>query len=54
LCDHQPPALPDSVVDRVATMYAAGADAYAAGDPAGDGWFDAPPLPEAVAAVREL
>jgi len=54
LCDREPPALPASVVDRVADLYAAGADAYAAGDPAGDGWFDAPPLSEAVAAVREL
>jgi phosphoribosylaminoimidazole-succinocarboxamide synthase len=54
LCDHEPPALPASVVDRVADLYAAGADAYAAGDPAGDGWFDAPPLSEAVSAVREL
>jgi len=54
LCDREPPALPASVVDRVAELYAAGADAYAAGDPAGDGWFDAPPLSEAVSAVRRF
>ncbi|MFB6193949.1 MAG: phosphoribosylaminoimidazolesuccinocarboxamide synthase [Halobaculum sp.] len=49
LCDHTPPALPDHVVDVVSDAYAAAANAYL--DRA---LFDAPPLADAVAAVREL
>jgi phosphoribosylaminoimidazole-succinocarboxamide synthase len=49
LCDPDPPALPGAVVDRVADLYAAGANAYT-----GTAWFDAPPVGEAVDAVRDL
>ncbi|MFB6080145.1 MAG: phosphoribosylaminoimidazolesuccinocarboxamide synthase [Haloferacaceae archaeon] len=49
LCAESPPALPERVVGAVADLYAAGTNAYT--DRA---WFDAPPIEEAVAAVRDL
>jgi phosphoribosylaminoimidazole-succinocarboxamide synthase len=49
LCDHDPPALPDSVVGAASDLYAAGANAYTATDA-----FDAPTLREAVETVRDL
>ena len=49
LCGQTPPALPDHVTDAVADAYTAAADAYL-----GRSLFDAPPLDEAVAALREL
>ncbi|MFB6160509.1 MAG: phosphoribosylaminoimidazolesuccinocarboxamide synthase [Haloferacaceae archaeon] len=49
LCDAEPPALPDHVVDAVSDMYAAGTNAYT-----DDRWFDAPPVDEAVEAIRDL
>ena len=49
LCEIEPISLPESVLTAVAEMYTAGANAYT-----GDEWFDAPPLPEAVAAITEL
>jgi len=48
-CDDSPEQLPESVVDTVADMYAAGANAYT-----GKSWFDAPDIGAAVDAVREL
>lgn len=54
LCEREPPALPGGVVETAADLYAAGANAYAAGDPEADGWFDAPSLAEAVAAAESL
>ncbi|WP_277555041.1 phosphoribosylaminoimidazolesuccinocarboxamide synthase [Halobaculum limi] len=49
LCEVEPPALDPDVVDRVADMYAAGANAYT-----GREWFDAPAVDAAVDAVRDL
>ncbi|WP_459882297.1 phosphoribosylaminoimidazolesuccinocarboxamide synthase [Halorubrum gandharaense] len=49
LCDHEPTTLPPDVLGAVADMYAAGANAYT-----GESWFDAPPVGEAVDAVRDL
>ena len=49
LCAEQPPALDPDVIERVADMYAAGANAYTGTD-----WFDAPPVADAVDAVRDL
>ncbi|MGM0604366.1 MAG: phosphoribosylaminoimidazolesuccinocarboxamide synthase [Halobacteriota archaeon] len=49
LCDVEPMSLPEDVVATVSDMYAAGANAYTA-----TAWFDAPPIEEAVAAVRRL
>ena len=54
LCERQPPALPDAVVETAADLYVAGANAYAAGDPEGSEWFEAPSLAAAVEAVEEL
>lgn len=54
LCEREPPALPGKVVETAANLYTAGANAYAAGDPEGSEWFEAPSLAEAVAAVEEL
>ena len=49
LCDVDPEPLPDGVVETVAEMYTAGANAYT-----GDAWFDAPDIGGAVDAVRDL
>jgi phosphoribosylaminoimidazole-succinocarboxamide synthase len=49
LCDVEPKPLPADVIDAVADMYAAGANAYT-----GVAWFDAPGIDEAVDAVRDL
>jgi len=49
LCAAEPPALDPSVIERVADLYAAGANAYT-----GTGWFDAPSVAESVDAVRDL
>ncbi|MFC7176065.1 phosphoribosylaminoimidazolesuccinocarboxamide synthase [Halosegnis marinus] len=49
LCERDPEPLPEYVVDATRDMYTAGANAYLDRD-----LFDAPELPEAVAAVREL
>jgi phosphoribosylaminoimidazole-succinocarboxamide synthase len=49
LCARDPPPLPDRVVDAVADLYAAGANAYTGGD-----WFEAPPIGEAVATAGNL
>lgn len=49
LCSVSPDPLPSSVVDAVAEMYAAGANAYTA-----EAWFDAPRIDDAVDAVRNL
>ncbi|UIO99531.1 phosphoribosylaminoimidazolesuccinocarboxamide synthase [Halobaculum sp. CBA1158] len=49
LCSIEPPALDPDAVDRIADMYAAGANAYT-----GTEWFDAPPVADAVDAVRDL
>ncbi|PSQ18113.1 phosphoribosylaminoimidazolesuccinocarboxamide synthase [Halobacteriales archaeon QS_8_69_26] len=49
LCDRDPPALPDDVVDLASDLYAAGANAYT-----GRAWFDAPPIDAVVDAVREF
>ena len=49
LCQVDPPALPDEVVDAVADTYAAGANAYT-----GEPWFDAPDVAAAVERVRDL
>ena len=49
LCDRHPDPLPDRVIDATRDMYTAGANAYLDRD-----LFDAPPLHEAVAAVRDL
>jgi phosphoribosylaminoimidazole-succinocarboxamide synthase len=48
-CDRAPDPLPDPVVRAASDLYAAGVEHYTEG-----GWFDAPPLDEAVAAVRSL
>jgi len=49
LCDREPPALPDRVIGAASDLYAAGTNAYT-----GSEAFDAPDLPGAVEAVREL
>jgi phosphoribosylaminoimidazole-succinocarboxamide synthase len=49
LCDAEPPALPEDVVETVANLYAAGTNAYTGSD-----WFDAPGIDAAVDAVRDL
>ena len=49
LCEIEPITLPDSVLTAVADMYTAGANAYT-----GTGWFDAPPLDDAVEAIKSL
>jgi phosphoribosylaminoimidazole-succinocarboxamide synthase len=49
LCDVAPTPLPADVIDAVADMYAAGANAYT-----GEAWFDAPSIDAAVDAVRDL
>jgi len=49
LCEREPPALAADAIDRVADMYAAGTNAYTGAE-----WFDAPPVADAVDAVREL
>jgi phosphoribosylaminoimidazole-succinocarboxamide synthase len=49
LCDTEPPALSEEVINTVAEMYAAGTNAYTDYD-----WFDAPELDEAVDTVRNL
>ncbi|MFC6786445.1 phosphoribosylaminoimidazolesuccinocarboxamide synthase [Halobaculum halobium] len=49
LCSADPPALEPVVVERIADMYAAGTNAYTGTD-----WFDAPPVADAVEAVRDL
>ena len=49
ICETEPTTLPQDVLDAVSAMYAAGANAYI--DAA---WFDAPPVDEAVDAVRDL
>jgi phosphoribosylaminoimidazole-succinocarboxamide synthase len=54
LCEVEPPALPAGVVEAVADMYAAGANAYCGSATGRDDWFDAPELADAVDVVREL
>jgi phosphoribosylaminoimidazole-succinocarboxamide synthase len=49
LCAAEPDRLPAPVVDAVADLYAAGANAYTGAE-----WFDAPPVAAAVDAVRDL
>jgi phosphoribosylaminoimidazole-succinocarboxamide synthase len=49
LCAVEPPSLPEDVVRTVSDMYTAGTNAYTETD-----WFDAPPVDEAVEAVRSL
>ncbi|MFB6142364.1 MAG: phosphoribosylaminoimidazolesuccinocarboxamide synthase [Halorientalis sp.] len=49
LCDRSPEPLPDHVVDAARDLYAAGANAYVDRD-----LFEAPPLADAVTAVRDL
>ena len=49
LCDRAPEPLPESVLDAVSELYAAGANAYT-----GTEWFDAPAMADAVERVREL
>jgi len=49
LCERDPPALPDRVIEAASDLYAAGANAYT-----DSSLFDAPPLPDAVEAVRRL
>ena len=49
LCDRTPEPLPESVLDAVSELYAAGANAYT-----GTEWFDAPAMADAVERVREL
>ncbi|MGM0591385.1 MAG: phosphoribosylaminoimidazolesuccinocarboxamide synthase, partial [Halobacteriota archaeon] len=49
LCAVDPPTLPESVVEAVADMYAAGTNAYT-----GSEWFDAPEMSAAVDAVSHL
>ncbi len=49
LCDHEPPALEDSVIGAAGDLYTAGTNAYTGLDV-----FDAPPLGEAVTRVRNL
>ncbi|MFB6305133.1 MAG: phosphoribosylaminoimidazolesuccinocarboxamide synthase [Haloferacaceae archaeon] len=49
LCDRRPPALPDRVVEAMADLYTAGANAYTDGT-----WFTAPSMDEAVERVADL
>ena len=49
LCEREPEPLPNEVVEAAADLYAAGTNAYT-----GRGWFDAPELDEAVAAIADL
>mgnify|MGYP002278333915 FL=1 len=49
LCAVDPKPLPEDVIEAVADMYAAGANAYT-----GEAWFDAPGIDAAVDAVRDL
>ena len=49
LCDRRPEPLPDHVIDAAREMYTAGTNAHLGRD-----LFDAPPLHEAVATVRDL
>ena len=49
LCEHEPEPLPETVLETASEMYRAGANAYL-----GRELFDAPPLSEAVEAVRDL
>jgi phosphoribosylaminoimidazole-succinocarboxamide synthase len=49
LCAVEPTSLPAAVIDAVADMYAAGANAYT-----GEAWFEAPAIADAVDAVRDL
>jgi len=49
LCTASPDPLPAEVIDAVADVYAAGANAYT-----GEAWFDAPSIDAAVDAVRDL
>jgi phosphoribosylaminoimidazole-succinocarboxamide synthase len=49
LCEVDPDPLPESVVQTVANLYAAGTNAYTQ-----DEWFDAPDVDDAVDAVRDL
>ncbi len=49
LCSASPPPLSADIVDAVADMYAAGANAYTGTD-----WFDAPGIDAAVDRVRDL
>ena len=49
LCEVDPDPLPDAVIQAVANLYAAGANAYT-----DDEWFDAPDVGDAVGAVRDL
>jgi phosphoribosylaminoimidazole-succinocarboxamide synthase len=49
LCDVDPVSLPSEVIEAVAAMYAAGANAYT-----GEEWFDAPAVETAVDALSEL
>jgi phosphoribosylaminoimidazole-succinocarboxamide synthase len=49
LCDREPEPLDDRVVERARDLYCAGTNAYV-----GRAVFDAPPIDEAVEAVREL
>jgi len=49
LCEGEPISLPSHVVDAVADMYTAGANAYT-----DESWFDAPPLAETLAALDSV
>jgi phosphoribosylaminoimidazole-succinocarboxamide synthase len=49
LCERDPDPLPSAVVEAVADVYAAGANAYT-----GSEWFDAPGVEDAVDAIRAL
>ncbi|WP_459822338.1 phosphoribosylaminoimidazolesuccinocarboxamide synthase [Halorubrum luteum] len=49
ICESTPTTLPADVLDAISAMYTAGANAYT-----GTPWFDAPPVDEAVNAVRSL
>ena len=49
ICDVDPTTLPEDVLETVADLYTAGANAYT-----GETWFDAPPINEAVAAVDNV
>jgi phosphoribosylaminoimidazole-succinocarboxamide synthase len=49
LCEVDPAPLPEPVIEVVADLYRAGANAYT-----GEEWFDAPSIDESVDAVREL
>jgi len=49
LCERNPPALPDEVIETASDLYTAGANAYL-----GTELFDAPTIEAAVAAVRNL